>query len=1328
MSFGFDVPFSSVLEPLEARNLFAATFLVNFDAGGAVTPVSANNFAIADQFVDLTAPVNEIDSGGAANLNGSDGSTFNVLDSGPENDFTTNKGNYENQAILDSYLFINNGSRTIRVSGLDEIATGENVRVTLHGVGDAPNQDTRFTVRYDGSQIGTADTDYDSGDLADTYVVFSFVKLVGVDQFDIVFQNNGSGSATGALGGFSVTSRLVTPEAVRINAGGDTHTDSDGNVFLSDRFFDAGQTFETTEDIFIPGTGSDSSNDEDLDDILYQTERHGSDFNYQIPVANGLYTVRLHYAEIFFDNVGRRIFDVEAEGQLLSDDLDVFEARRNAFTPGNFAALVQEFNLVEVTDDFLSLNFESLGSDGVNNAKVSAIEVIPVKEAALAILLTDGSTEVSEDGATDTYRLVLTQAPTADVTVMLNAGADIFATQTVFTFTPDNYDVPQAVTVAAIDDTDTEGTQTLSINHVLTSEDDRFDGTASSTSVVVLDNDVLIQVDFTMRRVAGVDRPITGAFGPDGRLYVATQSGVIQAYTLDSNNNVVATQTINAIANQSSFNNILGIAFDPFEQVAPGENPTIYVSRSALFVGTNAYGSRVSTLSGSNFNVVEDIITGLPVSGFDHGVNGMQFDGNGDLLIAIGGNTNTGRFDGVFGSQAPESPLTSAVLIARITDPNFNGNIQYEFIDPSDPNIPVFSAGPNDQRNGEHVRVVDVPGEVEVETYAVGLRNSFDLVYTTEGKVFATDNGPNGIAEDELNLVSEGDFLGHPSIPRGKLDPRQTLANAEYDPNAPSDADYTAPLTALDSSTNGIDEYRAETFGGQLRGQLFAQKFNGLVYFFDLGDDGLSLDNVNTRTDVADGLDILAGPGGVIFGIDRNQNRITVAEPVDNAVTAPTPYDIFPYRAPAVGGNQFVIGGVNFGALEDTTVWIGGVQAVLTSVDSSRIVGVFPPIGGTEGFLDVTITTAGTTGVLEGAFLPLGEGPELESAVEARFTFYNKSVFDGNDGAANALDDAAIATDKVALLPGETADFSNYTSYSLGLNGVMVDILNLADIDSLSAADFVLSVGNGDQPEDFTLLGTLPSVSVRAGEGVNGSDRVTLTLPDGLVVGQWLRIEVLATSATGLSQSDVFYFGNAVGEAGNSASDATVNTIDVLLTRLNPHNNTDPAGIDDAFDFNRDGLVNSIDALLSRLNATNNTDDLNLISAPSEMPAEAQSIQSSFVATLVEPVALVAEIKPVFFQETASLADGYSLSQPVEHAEPVPEVIGSFGDPSSSQSVEPVEHYESGDGLYTLVGSGVGAVSVVDPVFVFRLSSSGSVQLGEDEDVFGLNQLLDLTL
>lgn len=945
------------LESLEKRYVFNATLLVDFATNSAaVANVTAADFAAADPAVQTTAPVRTIDAGGALGVAGTGGLSVDIADSNAGNIFTTNKGLWVDEPILDSYLYVNAGSRTITVSGLEEINAGESVTVTMFGVGDAPNQDTRFTLNYDGEAVGTATTDYDANDILQTRVSFSFLKESGVDSLAIVFASV-SGTTSGAMGGFSITVGDPPPPAIRINAGGDTYIDAAGNTYLADQDFVGGDAFSSTATVLNTP-----------DPVLYLSERFGDPFSYEIPVDNGLYQLRLHYAEIFFDTIGERVFDVTAEGQLITNDLDIFEARENAFTPGKNAALIQQFETIQVIDGALSLSFDA----SIDNAKVSAIEVIPVTGAGLALLTTDGGTTVNEGGAGDSYGVVLSQAPTSVVTLHIDSGSQVTTAPATLTFTSTDWNVAQNVVVNAVDDLASEGTQTIQVGHSFTSADPFYSGLLGPSLQVVVNDNEGVPVDFDLRTLAsGFSHPTAGAFGTDGRLYVANQFGAIRAYTLDADNNVIATQNINTIANASSFNNVLGIAFNPFEDLSGGQTPTLYLTRSALFVGTNIYGSRVSTLSGPNFDVSADIVTGLPVSGFDHGINGLQFDDRGDLLIAVGGNTNTGVFDGVFGSQSPESPLTSAILRAPITASNFNGNIQYEFIDPNDPGIPELAAGPNDQRNGNFVRPVVAPGQVGVETYAVGLRNPYDLVYTTDGLLFATDNGPNGIAEDELNRVSEGDFLGHPSIPRGKLDPTQTLANAQYDPAAPSTADYTAPLASLPSSTDGLDEYRAETFGGLIRGNLLAQRYNGQVYSFTRSADGTQITNTNERFDVGNGLDLWTGPGGVVFGADRNDNRVTIAEPVDPTVVTPTPYDISPWRAPAAGGNPFVIGGVQFGSLANTTVTIGGQVATLTEVSDRRIVGVLPTMAGTGDLVDVIVTSSGVTKTLDDAFLPL---------------------------------------------------------------------------------------------------------------------------------------------------------------------------------------------------------------------------------------------------------------------------------------------------------------------------------------------------------------------
>jgi len=77
----------------------------------------------------------------------------------------------------------------------------------------------------------------------------------------------------------------------------------------------------------------------------------------------------------------------------------------------------------------------------------------------------------------------------------------------------------------------------------------------------------------------------------------------------------------------------------------------------------------------------------------------------------------------------------------------------------------------------------------------------------------------------------------------------------------------------------------------------------------------------------------------------------------------------------------------------------------------------------------------------------------------------------------------------------------------------------------------------------------------------------------------------------------VFYFGNAMGESGNSSTDARVNVFDRLRPRLNP---ADPAGIENPFDYNRDGVVDTDDALVAKAHPTSPYNALQLISVPQQ--------------------------------------------------------------------------------------------------------------------------------
>ncbi|MEX0938203.1 MAG: alkaline phosphatase family protein [Pirellulales bacterium] len=222
-------------------------------------------------------------------------------------------------------------------------------------------------------------------------------------------------------------------------------------------------------------------------------------------------------------------------------------------------------------------------------------------------------------------------------------------------------------------------------------------------------------------------------------------------------------------------------------------------------------------------------------------------------------------------------------------------------------------------------------------------------------------------------------------------------------------------------------------------------------------------------------------------------------------------------------------------------------------------------------------------------------------AVVGRHVFYNNSWFDNDNPAANADDDLALAPDKHALLPGQSADFANYTNYSKGLNGVMIDVLGLAGTPDLD--DFTFTVGNSNDTSTWSAAPDPVEITVRPGEGVLGSDRITLIWADEAIRNEWLSITVEATDQTGLTTPDVFYFGNAVGEVTQPTQGHTIvdptdqlairnNTVSSFLAR---NGLLEASLIDSRYDINRDSGIDAADELIARNNGTSSLDTLKLI-------------------------------------------------------------------------------------------------------------------------------------
>ena len=241
---------------------------------------------------------------------------------------------------------------------------------------------------------------------------------------------------------------------------------------------------------------------------------------------------------------------------------------------------------------------------------------------------------------------------------------------------------------------------------------------------------------------------------------------------------------------------------------------------------------------------------------------------------------------------------------------------------------------------------------------------------------------------------------------------------------------------------------------------------------------------------------------------------------------------------------------------------------------------------------------------------------DTSTTVVARHVFYNNSKWDGHAGfengdpAANEFDDAAIATDKTALLPGQTATFANYTSYHRGINGIMVDVRNLIDPSAVADDDFsefTFKVGNSNDLTEWLPAPDPADVDVRD----LGGDvyRVTFIWADNAVPNKnWLQVTVKQHAATGLEADDVFYFGNSSGENTGDFRVDYGDAFDVIWPLLFT---SDPIGVDHAGDVNRDGRIDYgdvFDAVWPNLFGPSPLVQLTAPAAPAAPPESAGSV------------------------------------------------------------------------------------------------------------------------
>ncbi len=301
----------------------------------------------------------------------------------------------------------------------------------------------------------------------------------------------------------------------------------------------------------------------------------------------------------------------------------------------------------------------------------------------------------------------------------------------------------------------------------------------------------------------GPEDPVAASTA-DGCLYAVNAfSGTVSRICFDASKVVTSSAVVIDLNGGGSVNALLGITFDPASD--PAGEMHLYLAyaddNSAPFQGKIARA--VSTNGGASYTVDEDFITGLARSPFDHQTNGLSFGGDGCLYVAQGNASNAG-YDSAFA----ESRLSSAMLRACFKDGSGAVN-------------PAFDrncGGGNTQQ------------ACSVEVYASGLRNPYDLVWHSNGRLYATDNDVNlgfrdncGAAAntfgcpcqvagaspvgDELNLIEAGYYYGSPNPARANPASVQCQGGSDGTDACTTDGDCAGSGTCQDLSsfcTGGI--------------------------------------------------------------------------------------------------------------------------------------------------------------------------------------------------------------------------------------------------------------------------------------------------------------------------------------------------------------------------------------------------------------------------------------------------------------------------------------------------------------------------------------------
>lgn len=274
-----------------------------------------------------------------------------------------------------------------------------------------------------------------------------------------------------------------------------------------------------------------------------------------------------------------------------------------------------------------------------------------------------------------------------------------------------------------------------------------------------------LQVQFAKIPIPGTQskKYTSLAFGPDNKLYALRLDGLIERFSVNPATGMLYNQQVlPTLLHKYGPRSAIGLAFDPS---STPDSLVAWVSHcSSGLRFSPEFDGKISRISGPNLGKEQLVITNLPRSNKDHLVNSIVFGPDSALYFSQGSNSSMGAYDSFW--QRRESLLSAAIL--KLDKKKLSGQkLPLNVRTTSDIQIinkaPTHSVWMSDGTYNPYS--TDSP----LTIFASGVRNSYDLVWHSNGQLYAPTNGSaaggNTPAAVKGTRRPDGTFYNGPQVP-----------------------------------------------------------------------------------------------------------------------------------------------------------------------------------------------------------------------------------------------------------------------------------------------------------------------------------------------------------------------------------------------------------------------------------------------------------------------------------------------------------------------------------------------------------------------------------